>query len=69
VNEKRHVDALRRKYRTQWDAHQIIAHRNAQLLRTGRHPSNDQLIDEQRAAEAVALIRNELLAAIRRSAS
>jgi hypothetical protein len=65
MNDKQ-LDALRRKYRLEWDAHQVIAHRNALLVRTGRQPSNEQLIDEQRAASAVALIRDELLRAMRR---
>jgi hypothetical protein len=66
MNPKQY-DALRRKYRYEWDAHQVIAHRNALLVRTGRQPSNEQLIDEQRAAAAVALIRDELLSAMPRS--
>jgi hypothetical protein len=64
VETNRQLDALRRKYREQWDTHQLIAYRNAQLLRTGRQPSNEQLIDEQRAAESVALVRGELLLAM-----
>lgn len=62
-------EALRRKYRFEWDAHQVIAHRNALLVRTGRQPSNEQLIDEQRAAAAVALIRDELRNAMPQPAS
>lgn len=60
------VDKLRSKYRSLWDAYQVIAHRNAELLRTERQPSNEQLIAEQRAAESVALARDEVLAAIAR---
>jgi hypothetical protein len=62
------LEGLRRNYRNEWDAYQLIAHRNAELLRTGRQPSNEQLINEQRAASAVALARDELLNAIARSA-
>jgi hypothetical protein len=62
VNDKQNLAALRRKYRDQWDSHQILAHRNAVLVRTGRQPSNEQLIEEQRAAAAVALLRDEVLA-------
>jgi hypothetical protein len=62
VNDKQNLDALRRKYRDRWDSHQILAHRNAVLVRTGRQPSNEQLIEEQRAAAAVALLRDEVLA-------
>lgn len=62
MNDKRNLAALRRKYRERWDAHQIIAHRNAVLTRTGRQPSNEQLIEEQQAAAVVSLLRLELLA-------
>jgi hypothetical protein len=63
------IEQLRVKYRSLWDAYQVIAHRNAELLRTERQPSNEQLIAEQRAAEAVALARDEVLAAISRLGS
>ena len=69
VNDKRNVNALRRKYRNEWDAHQLLAHRNALFVRTGRQPSNEQLIDEQRAAEAVVRARDELMAAIAQAGS
>jgi hypothetical protein len=58
------VAKLRAKYRTLWDAHQIIADKNARLLMLGKQPSNDDLINEQRAAEAVQIARTELLAAM-----
>ena len=69
MNDKRNVNALRRKYRNEWDAHQLLAHRNALFVRTGRQPSNEQLIDEQRAAEAVIRARDELMAAIAQAGS
>ena len=53
---------LRAKYRSLWDAHQILADQNARLVHSGQQPSNEQLINEQRAAEAVQLARDELLA-------
>ena len=62
MNDKQNLAALRRKYRDVWDSHQIVAHRNAVLVRTGRQPSNEQLMEERRAATAVALIRDEVLA-------
>jgi hypothetical protein len=61
--EKR-CEALRAKYRKQWDAHQMIADHNARLVQAGKHPSNEQLIREQQAAEAVMLARNELMTAL-----
>ena len=64
MNDSRRFDALRAKYRSQWDAHQIIADHNARLVQAGKQPSNEQLINEQRAAEAVRLARDDLLAAI-----
>ena len=65
MNDKR-LEPLRVKYRRVWDAHQLIADANARLVQAGKHPSNEQLINEQRAAEAVVLVRNELRAAIDR---
>jgi hypothetical protein len=66
VNNKQQIEKLRRKYRSEWDACHLIAHRNAELRRTGRQPSNEQLISEQRAVEAVALIVGELRSAMAR---
>jgi len=65
MNDAQLLDRLRAKYRSQWDAHQIIADQNARLAKAGRQPSDEQLISEQRAAEAVALARSELTAAMR----
>jgi hypothetical protein len=58
--------ALRAKYRSLWDAHQIIADQNARMAQAGRQPTKEQLISEQRAADAVRLARDELLAAVGR---
>lgn len=63
------LDRLRARYRSQWDAHQIIADHNARLAQSGKQPSNEQLLNEQRAAEAVQLVKNELLAAMSRTGS
>jgi hypothetical protein len=60
MTDKRRCSLLRRLYREKWDAYQGMAHKNAQLLEAGRHPSNDQLMDEQEAAVAVAFARDEL---------
>ena len=64
MNDLRRVEMLRAKYRSEWDAHQIIADHNARLVQAGKQPSNEQLINEQRAAEAVQLARNELMATL-----
>jgi predicted metal-dependent hydrolase len=64
MSDARRIDMLRAKYRSLWDAHQILADRNARLANSGQQPSNEQLINEQRAAEAVQLARDELRAAI-----
>jgi hypothetical protein len=64
MSESRHVSALRTKYRSLWDARQIIADHNARLVKAGKQPSNEQLINEQRATEALSLVRNELVAAL-----
>ena len=66
MRDTRRADALRAKYRVLWDAHQVIADNNTRLLKAGKQPSNEQLINEQRAAEAVGLARDDLLAAISR---
>jgi hypothetical protein len=59
-------EMLRATYRSRWDAHQIIADHNARLVNAGKQPSNEQLINEQLASEALALARNDLLAAMTR---
>ena len=66
MNDTSRVDELRAKYRRQWDLHQFIANQNARQKQTGTQPSNEQLINEQRAAEAVVLARDELRAAMSR---
>jgi hypothetical protein len=62
MNHTSNLATLRAKYRSLWDAHQIIADTNARLLQAGKQPSNEQLVNEQRAAEAVQLARKDLLA-------
>jgi len=64
VKDTKRLETLRATYRNRWDAHQFIADHNARLVQSGQQPSNEQLINEQRAAEAAALARNELLAAM-----
>jgi hypothetical protein len=67
LKDAKRFDMLRAKYRTLWDAHQVIADHNARLVKSGKQPSNEQLINEQRAAEAVQFAKQELLAAISRA--
>jgi len=57
-------DAPRVRYRSLSDAHQLIADNNVRLIQAGKQPTNEQLINEQRAAQAVELARKELLARI-----
>jgi hypothetical protein len=57
---------LRSKYRTLWDAYQVIAHKNSQLLKSGKQPPDDQVSQEREAATAVEKARDALLAAISR---
>lgn len=64
MNNAARFSTLRRKYRAAWDAHQVIADHNARLAQVGKQPSDEQLINEQRAAEAVQLARKELLAVL-----
>jgi hypothetical protein len=66
LKDSRRLETLRARYRSLWDAHQVIADHNSRLVQSGTHPTNEQLINEQKAAEAVALARAELLAAIAR---
>lgn len=67
MKDAKRLEMLRAKYRSLWDTHQVIADHNARLAKSGNHPSNEQLINEQRAAEAVAFARDELQAAMARS--
>jgi hypothetical protein len=69
MNDARRFDKLRAIYRSRWDAYQIIADHNARMAQAGTHPTNEQLINEQRAAEAVKLARDDLLAALARTAT
>ena len=62
MNDGRELNALRAKYRSLWDAHQVIASKNARLTQAGKQPSNEQLIAEQRAADDLQLARTVLLA-------
>jgi hypothetical protein len=64
MTQKQRIDKLRAQYRTKWDAHQLIADQNARLVQAGVQPTNERLINEQKAAEAVQLARSELLAAL-----
>jgi hypothetical protein len=68
LKDTKRIEMLRAKYRSLWDTHQVIADHNARLAKSGNQPSNEQLINEQRAAEAVAFARDELLAATARGA-
>jgi hypothetical protein len=63
LNNNQRLKKLQAEYRARWDAHQALAHQNATLVLLGKQPTNEQLINEQRAADAVALARTELLAA------
>jgi len=58
------LDELRAKYRRLWDLHQFIADQNARLVKAGKRPSKEQLENEQQAAEAMRLARDELRAAM-----
>lgn len=64
MKDTNRLDALRANYRRHWDAHQVIADNNARLANAGKHPSNEQLMQEQRAAETLQLARDDLLAAM-----
>ena len=64
-DDLRPLNHLRAQYRTRWHAYRVIARGNAVLLKDGRQPTSERLIDEQRAVEAVKVARSELLAAIR----
>jgi hypothetical protein len=66
MTDARPLEGLRAKYRSLWAAHQIIADQNSRLEQAGKQPTNEQLINEQRSAEAVRFARDELLAAIAR---
>ena len=58
------LDGLRTTYRRLWDLHQFISDQNARLVKAGKRPSDEQLKNEQHAAQAVRLARDELRAAM-----
>ena len=58
------LDELRATYRRMWDLHQFISDQNARLVKAGKRPSKEQLENEQQAAEAMRLARDELRAAM-----
>jgi hypothetical protein len=64
MNDTRDLARLRAKYRSYWDAHQLIADQNARQMHTGKQLSIEQSLHERRAAEAVRVAREELRAAI-----
>ena len=66
MSDARRFNDLRARYRSLWDAYQVIANKNVQLLHDGKLPTEKQLLDEKRAAAAVENARDELLAAITR---
>jgi hypothetical protein len=63
MSDTQHFEWLRSEYRKRWDAHQVLAYRNAERAHAGQPPSPVQLADEERAAAAVERARDELLAA------
>jgi hypothetical protein len=65
MREPRRFAALRANYRSQRDAHVLIAGLNRGLARDGKQPTNAQRVAEQRAAEATKRARIKLHAAIR----
>jgi hypothetical protein len=64
MTDKRDLASLRAKYRSYWDAHQLIADQNARQLHAGKQLSIEQSLHERRAAEAVRRARDELVAAL-----
>jgi hypothetical protein len=64
ANDTARLRELRARYRAVWDAYQVVADGNAALLRDSKQPSNEQLIKERKAVEAVERARAELLAGI-----
>lgn len=66
MSNTQHFEWLRSEYRQRWDAHQVLAYRNAELAHAGQPPSAVELADERRAAAAVERARDELLAAVSR---
>jgi len=66
VDDTRRFSDLRAQYRSEWDAYQIIAHRNVMIRDRGGQPTDQQLADQRTAAKAVQAARDQLLAAIPR---
>ena len=62
MDDSSSLATLRANYCSLWDAHQVIADANVRLLQAGKQPSDEQLKNEKRAAEAVQTARKQLLA-------
>jgi hypothetical protein len=55
------VDLLTVRYKVAFDAYQDILEKNAELNRTGDHPSQQGVLEEERAFEKLDLARQALL--------
>ena len=52
------------KYRSAWDAYQVISRRNLDIVRDGGTPTKQDLLEEKQAGKTVELAREDLLGAI-----
>jgi hypothetical protein len=64
MKDSPNFETLRARYRSHWDAFQVISLKNAAIVRAGQKPSDAQLEAEDHASAAVEFARGELLAAI-----
>jgi len=66
VNDTSRFNILRLRYKAAFDAYQALANRNAQLLINGRTLSEQQRVEEERAAADLQSIRDQLMASTSR---
>lgn len=64
IQSRQRFQQLSARYRAEWDAYQVIAHRNLDIVRDGGVPTRQELLEERQAAKAVEIARENLLGAI-----
>ena len=62
MNETKEINVARLRYKAAFDAYWAIAKRNAELIKNGGHPSEQERADEASAAVDLKTARDELTA-------
>jgi hypothetical protein len=66
VDETRQINVRRLRYKAAFDKYWAIAKRNAELIKNGGQPSEEEVADEERAAKDLQTARDELTASTSR---